>query len=112
MSPEQARQLIAQLADGVDPETGEMLPDHHLLNQPQVLRAMVLAAQALHAQVQSLARARPAPAKAGLPWSSDEEQRLGSEFDQGLSMAELMQAHQRSRGAITARLLKLGRVRA
>ena len=110
MTPEQARQLIVTLADGVDPQSGEPLEDEHLLNRPRVLRAMLLAAQALADKAQ--AHARPAPAKAGSPWSEDEDQRLGAEFDQGLSLAELMKAHQRSRGAISARLLRLGRATA
>ena len=107
MTPEQARQLIATLADGVDPESGVQLDDEHLLNRPRVLRAMLVAAQALAEKVQ--AQTRPAPAKAGSPWSDEEDQRLGEEFDQGLTLVELMKAHQRSRGAIGARLLRLGR---
>lgn len=110
MTTEQARQLIALLADGVDPDSGELLPDEHLLNRPRVLRAMLMAAQALAHRAQ--ADARPAPAKAGAPWSDEEDQRLGEEFDQGLSLAELMKAHQRSRGAISARLARLGRAQA
>lgn len=109
MSPEQARQLVASLADGLDPDSGELLDDDHLLNRPRVLRALLMAAQALEDKLQARARLRAAPAKAGLPWSEAEDQQLGSEFDQGLSLVELMKAHQRSRGAISARLLRLGR---
>lgn len=63
----------------------------------------------LEAKVLARPRLRPATAKAGLPWSETEDQQLGAEIDQDLFLVELMKAHQRSRGAISAWLLRLGR---
>ena len=48
------------------------------------------------------------PVTAPKAWSSDEEQKLRQEFDDGLSLADIAKAHKRTRGAISARLKKLG----
>ncbi|MFP5245374.1 MAG: hypothetical protein ACLGH0_01680 [Thermoanaerobaculia bacterium] len=47
---------------------------------------------------------------AGLPWSSEEDARLGQEFDSGMTVAQIALQHGRTSGAITARLVKLGRL--
>ncbi len=51
---------------------------------------------------------REKPAEAYSPWDAGEEDALRQRFEDGLSMKEITQAHQRSRGAIKARLRKLG----
>ena len=43
-------------------------------------------------------------------WTEEEERRLCAEFDQGKTTAELAKLHNRSRAAIEARLLKLGKI--
>ena len=72
--------------------TGEIDPPDRLLMgpgpvnaHPRVLRAMLLAAQALADKAQ--AQARPAPAKAGSPWSEDEDRKLLAAFDPRLTGA-------------------------
>ena len=44
------------------------------------------------------------------PWSEDEDQELCDGFDSGLSIPQLSEKHQRSRGAIRSRLKKLGKI--
>jgi hypothetical protein len=43
-------------------------------------------------------------------WTPEEEARLSASFDTGKTSAELAQIHNRSRAAIEARLLKLGKI--
>ncbi|MFP4896863.1 hypothetical protein [Paraburkholderia sp. EG304] len=50
MSPQQALQILQQLADGIDPTTGEVLSGESPFNQPEVIRALFLASEALKAQ--------------------------------------------------------------
>jgi DNA helicase-2/ATP-dependent DNA helicase PcrA len=48
------------------------------------------------------------PARQGFPWSPDEDIRLHNLFVAGETIRALADAHQRSRGAIRSRLVKLG----
>lgn len=120
MTPAEAKQLIQALARGIDPETGEVLPADNPLNSPHVIRALFLAAEALDllarpnvptAPPPPPSRPRPpAPGKAGKPWTPEEEQELAAAFDAGTTVAALARAHQRTNGAITSRLIRLGRL--
>lgn len=114
MTPKEAKQIIDVLASGVDPATGEVLPEDHPLNSPHVIRALFIAAKALEGVTAKPARASAAEptktGKAGKPWGEDEDQRLLAGFDAGTPVAALALAHERSNGAITARLERLGRL--
>lgn len=119
MTPAEAKQVIEVLARGIDPQTGELLPDDNPVNSPHVIRALFLAAKALELQVASPAKPSPAKAakpvkvgNAGKPWTPEEDQRLGQAFDAGATVATLASTHQRTTGAITSRLVRLGRMQA
>jgi hypothetical protein len=47
MSPNEAKSIIEALANGVDPETGEVLSAQSVFNNPQVIRALFIATNAL-----------------------------------------------------------------
>lgn len=111
MTPAEAKQIIEVLAGGVDPATGEVLPDDSPLSSPHVIRALFIAAKAL--EVTAAKPARPtaaAPGKAGKSWIEDEDQRLLAAFDAGTTVAELARTHERTTGAINSRLIRLGRL--
>ncbi len=109
MNQEQARTLIAALADGFDPDTGDALPVDSVCQRPAVIRALYLAAQALAAGgAMAAAPARELPRQAGKPWSQEEDEALAAAFKAGSSAGELAEAHCRTRGAIAARLVRLG----
>ena len=50
------------------------------------------------------------PANTFVRWSLEEEVRLAAAFDAGKTSAELAKLHNRSRAAIEARLLKMGKI--
>jgi hypothetical protein len=52
------------------------------------------------------------PQKTGEPWSEDEDRKLLAAFDAGRALQELAAAHERTMGAVRARLLKYGRINA
>jgi hypothetical protein len=111
MTPAEAKQIIEVLAGGVDPATGEVMPDDSPLSSPHVIRALFIAAKALELMTIKAARsAVDAPGNAGKSWSEDEDQRLVAAFDAGTPVAALARAHERSAGAITSRLIRLGRL--
>ena len=105
MTPEEAKQIIDVLASGVDPATGEVLPEDNPLNSPHVIRALFMASKALEGKAVKPARpSAAAPGKAGKPWSEDEDQRLLAGFDAGTPVAALALAHERTRDRKSTRL--------
>ena len=106
MELERARTLLTELADGVDPLTGECLPPDSVCNRPEIIRA-------LHCVLQHTAggRKRPSPPNAGKPWTEADEAALMQMFDVGCSVEEMQARFQRTNGAIVRRLERLGRLR-
>ena len=112
MTPAEAKQIIEVLAGGIDPATGEVLPDDSPLSNPHVIRALFIAAKALElmAAAKPARAAAAAPGNAGKAWTEDEDQRLLAAFDAGTPVAELVRTHERTTGAINSRLIRLGRL--
>ena len=112
MDVEKAHALVKALADGTDPTTGEVLQDRHVCQQPDMVRALALAAQILEREVRrerGLQRARlTLPHNTGKGWSLEEDQLLLSRHRTGSTIAELARLHGRTDRAIAARLEKLG----
>jgi len=102
--------LISSLAEGVDPFSGEVLPNEHLLQHPQVVRALFHSIHALEQHAKSPKRDPSIPANAGTAWNHVEDATLAVEFDSGMQIGELAERHGRSKGAITSRLVRLGKI--
>lgn len=109
--------LLHQLrawADGHDPATGEMLPADHPAQQPATLRVVFAALTAIEAQssITPAAGRDPFPGlrNAGRAWSPSDEQALADAFDAGESIGALATRFERTRGAINARLVRLGKI--
>ena len=47
MDVQRAKELLTVLADGVDPLTGEVLPDDHVCNKGEIVRALHCAVEEL-----------------------------------------------------------------
>lgn len=107
MELKQAKALLTELADGVDPLTGECLPADSVCNRPEIIRA-------LHCVLQYVSdrpkRSAPLP-NAGKPWTEADEAALMQMFDAGRSVEEMQARFQRTNGAIVRRLERLGRLR-
>ena len=65
-----AKGILKSLADGVDPLTGEVLPEDHICNQPEIIRAIYMVLMELSRGKQH----REKPENDGAPWSEEEEQ--------------------------------------
>ena len=106
MDIQYAKQLLESLADGMDPLTGEVLPQNDICNHPDIIRA-------LHTILRELDRERPPkqmPENAGRPWTKEDDEELCRRFDNGCSAKELSNAFKRTQGAITSRLKRLGKI--
>jgi hypothetical protein len=114
MDREQTLKILNALANGVHPATGEKFAADGPYQHPDTVRALFEAMRAVEGG------GAPAPAperKAAFPesgsgsrWSTEEEQRLASAFDSGQPVDALARAHNRSRAAIEARLVRLGKM--
>lgn len=112
MEAVQALAVVRSLANGVDPESGEVFPPESAYQRPQIVRALYEAATALERVERFERRRSQMPAKTGEPWSEDEDRKLLAAFDAGRALQELASAHERTMGAVRARLLKYGRINA
>jgi hypothetical protein len=104
--------VVRSLANGVDPESGEVFPAESAYQRPQVVRALYEAATALERIERFERRRSQMPQKTGEPWTEEEDRRLLAAFDAGRALQELAAAHERTMGAVRARLLKYGRINA
>jgi hypothetical protein len=109
MDEARALSIVSALANGVNPQTGEVFDRDSPYQSADVVRALFVAARALQAQPAARRRA-DAPANAGKPWNDNEDADLLREFDRGLPIADLAQKHGRTPVGIQARLEKHGRV--
>lgn len=112
MDSAQALAVVRSLANGVDPESGEVFPAGSPYQRPQVVRALYEAAAALERQERYDRRKAQMPNKTGEPWTEDEDRKLLAAFDAGRALQELAAVHERTMGAVRARLLKYGRINA
>ena len=118
MDNETTLRILNALANGVHPATGETFGADSPYQHPDTVRALFEAMRA----VEGAHLPAPAPAAAperrpalpesgsGSRWTTDEEQRLAGAFDAGRTVDELAKAHNRSRAAIEARLVRLGKM--
>ncbi len=106
MDDKEAFDIISKLADGVDPFTGEIFPADSPYQNVEIVRALHKAAEVL----KTAKRKRSLPARAGKPWDEDESNLLAEHFDSGMPIADIAKVHERTKGAIAARLVRLGKV--
>ena len=111
MSPLDAQKIIDALASGIDPETGQALPEDSPLHNPHVIRALFIASKALDGTLRRIESNDGRPGKAGKPWTDAEDRQLLAAFDRGMSIQDLANRHERSGGGIAARLVRLGRIK-
>ena len=104
--------IVSALANGVNPQTGEVFEVDSPYQSADVIRALYIAVRALEATTRTRARASRAglPANAGKPWTESEDRELLEKFDAGQSIPDLARAHDRTPAGIQARLERHGRL--
>lgn len=109
MDLQRAKELLTVLADGVNPLTGECLPENDSCNQVEIVRA-------LYTVLNNVEHKEPAAANkkkfenSGKPWSREDEEILCRMYEEGISRREICGYFKRSEGSIAARLVKLGKI--
>src|SRR5712664_327494 len=100
MDSAQALAVVRSLANGVDPESGEVFPAESPYQRPQTVRALYEAATALERIERFDRRKAQMPPKTGEPWTEEEDRKLLSAFDAGRALNEIAESHQRTMGAV------------
>ena len=117
MNAMQAQEILQMLLNGIDPVTGEIFPDDHVCNEPNVIRAFHYAIAALGKeciQTQQNDKGKSDKAKnpltenAGKPWTSEDDGNLIEMYEKGVSITKIAAHYKRTKGAIRSRLVKLG----
>jgi len=108
MQEPRARKILQDLIQGVDPSTGEELPTGTVLQQADVLRALLAGVAALEQVAVRAQRRAQLPDNVGRTWTSEEEAELVAAFQSGTSLADIASKHGRTLRAIEARLERLG----
>lgn len=98
---ERATEILSYLADGIDPATGEVLPNEDSCNRPDVVRALNTVLTHLNASDPSKYK------NAFKPWTDKDEEYLIRMFNAHASKKDMCAYFQRSPGAISARLVHL-----
>lgn len=99
-----AKEIVSALAEGVDPTTGEILPDNSICNKGEVVRA-------LYTVLNSLDEKKPKknmPQNAGKPWTKEDEDLLVDLYQSGATKKDICKTLQRTATGIAARLVHLG----
>jgi ABC-type nitrate/sulfonate/bicarbonate transport system substrate-binding protein len=112
MEIQEALAIVRKLANGVHPETGEVVTSDSLYQHPQVVRALHRALVALEFQQERERTRKFLPANAGKSWSDQEDAQISEELRHGINFEGMAKAHNRTVGSIIARLVRLGKISA
>ena len=127
MSPERAVEIIENLVDGIHPLTGEILPESNICEETGIVDALNCAIRVLNERIvaeraieeyrrqqakddlekESKAK-RKLPENAGKPWLPEDDTKLLKLYKAGISVKEIAKRYKRTKGAIRARLVRLG----
>jgi len=113
MNASEARIILERLMDGINPSTGELLPDDHVCNDPQVIRALYTAVDALRvkecsAMPSSSPACKQSSRSAGsLIWTPDEDECLRTSAAAQLPVAAIARKLNRSEHSVKCRLVYL-----
>lgn len=112
--------VLEALGNGVNPTTGEILPDEALYNSPEIIRALLCCTHFIKNPPRKARRtpeqkraenlAKGLPANAGMPWTDDLRLELATGFASGNPVNELADKFERTRGSIVAELQRQGLV--
>jgi hypothetical protein len=91
--------IVSALANGVNPQTGEVFDVDSPYQSADVIRALYSAVRALETTTRTKLRPGRArmPTNAGKAWTEQEDLELLEKFDEGVSIADLARAHVEAR---------------
>ena len=114
MEQDKALSILKTLADGIDPATGEQFPAGSPYQHPDTVRALFWAVQTLSGPVRAQKRRATArgnsPTMPASPGRRKKTRSWARPSMPARPIEQLAEEHKRSRIAIEARLVKLGKI--
>ena len=104
MDINRAKEIVSALAEGIDPTTGEVMPENSVYNKGDVVRALYAVLKHLDEKPTKMGQHE----NAGKPWTNIEDKHLKDEFESGTKISEIAKEHGRTYLAIESRLDHLG----
>lgn len=109
MDLQRAKELLSSLANGIDPFTGEPLPEDSVCNKTEIVRAIHCVLRELTAKQSK--PAKPRPENEGKSWMEEEDRRLAEMYDAGSTRREMCDCFKRTPSSVASRLVRLGKIR-
>ena len=103
MDINKAKEILSSLAEGIDPTTGEVLPDDSVCNKGDIVRSFYAILNHLGDET----NAKCMPANAGKAWSKQDDDLLTNLYQSGTSKKDICGILQRTEAGIAARLVRL-----
>jgi hypothetical protein len=111
MNNERALSILKPLSEGVNPWTGDVLPNAGPFQNSEVIRALFFAIRVLESEERRPPRKTEPPSANGKLWTQQEDSQLISEFHEAVEFKDIAASHERTRGAIVSRLVHLGELK-
>jgi len=102
---EEHLKIIQRLADGVNPITGEIFDDNHILQNSVIVRALATSVKALENEIKKEQRKKTLPENAGQPWTEELDEDLINKYKNGQTIKQLSIIFKRTKGSIKSRLI-------
>ena len=99
-----SKEIISALAEGVDPTTGEIMPEDSVCNKGEIVRALYTVLNCLDEKKSK----KNLPANTGKPWTKEDEGLLVQLYQSGVAKKDICKTLQRTTTGIAARLVRLG----
>ena len=110
MEISRALEILQALADGFSPFNGEVFEHENIFQNPDTVRALYLALDALKSKQNRIEKRKNLPANTGKTWTEEENTLLIEEFENGMNIFEIARNHERTMGGIRARLIQIGKI--
>src|SRR5688572_26815972 len=110
MTEARSLEILKSLRDGINPFTGETLSIENHFQHPETVRALYKAVEAMEFFEARMRQRRNLPKNTGITWTKEEDEKLVRGFEAGEPFSVLARDHDRTSGAIEARLIKLGKL--
>lgn len=108
MPRSETHRVLCTLVAGRDPRSTQRLPGRSILHTPDVLRALLLAVNALEAAAARERRRAALPPNVGREWTHSEDAALRLELAGEVPITAIASRHGRSIRAIELRVRKMG----
>jgi len=110
MKDQRAQQILQSLVNGADPFSGQELAAGTVLQNVEVMRAMLAGCSALEDRAARASRRAGLPRNIGQAWTPEEQERLIQAFKNGEDLQEIATRHGRTTRAIESRLELIGMI--